>query len=97
MNIDFSKEIYVEDKPVEIIKGKVATLGSLCRQALNAPVEGKKLTIEEMVKRGNLAMKIGKEIPCDLSPEDVVIIRNCLVNAFTHAELVATLYTSLEE
>lgn len=96
MKINFNQEIFIDGKPVELVKGEKATLGHLCRHALNAPTENKKLSLEEMVQKGSLAIKIGKESEFDLSPEEVVLIRGSLTNVFTHAELVAIIINLLD-
>lgn len=100
MKIDFSQQIMVGDEPVTI-DGKPTTFGQVCRMALNAPVppshnHDRPIDVETMVKKGKLAIEVAKAATMEISPEDVSMIRACLPNQFSNAELVAIVYDLLD-
>lgn len=75
---DDMKEIDAKaSKPGEPVVTRPLTLGGACRNALNMQENG--LTLEEQVKRGNLAGAIHKAekdvSPIDLTAEQVVLIK----------------------
>jgi hypothetical protein len=96
MKVDFSKDVKLGGVPVFLDKDKNATLGQLCREALNAPPADRRLSLEEMISRGRLASSIADAGETDISPEDVSLIRSCLANRFQHAELVVAVYDLLD-
>lgn len=96
MKIDFSQKITIGAMPVVLEQGKDATLGDLCREALNAQPADRRLPIEELLDRGKLAQKLRDGAELDISPEEATLIRRCLPDRFQHAELVVTIHQALD-
>jgi len=92
MKCDFSEPVRVGGLPVFIEREKEASLGDLCRQALNAPPSDHRLSLEELVERGRLALKIAAGGELEIMPEEAALIRKSLPDAFQHSEVVTTLY-----
>ena len=95
MKINFKTALSIRDVPVNFEEGKQATLGDACRMVLNATPANKTLSLEDMVRRGRLSLRIAEEGECEVSVEDVAMIRDGLTNAFKHPELVVTIYDML--
>ena len=96
MKIDFSTPIMMRSAPVSFVEGTAAKLGDAGNLALNAVPDGVKLSLEEMVMRGKLAMRVGAGGEQDVTPEEIALIRQMLPAAFKLPELVAVIYTMLD-
>lgn len=77
MKIDFSQKITGPDG-----KDTGIHLGQVALNALNAPGE-RPLTLDQSLRRGNLALLVMKGGECDIVPEDAGLIRELLPAAWT--------------
>jgi hypothetical protein len=96
MKIDFSQPVMIGGIPLQIEKDKDSRLGDVCRRAINTVADSSRISLEDMVRRGKLAMKVAECEALDLPAEDVVLIQKSLPAAFPHPELVAIVYDMLD-
>lgn len=97
MKIDFSTPISVRGVPVTFAGGeKQGTLGEACNHALNTVPESVRLSLTDMVHRGDLAKELIAGGEQEITPEDAALIRNLLPTSFTLPELVSVLYYLLD-
>ena len=95
MKINFSQTLTIRGIRVQVTEGQDVTLGEACRVALIAPTE-QKLSIDKMVERGRLALRLAEGGEIEIKPEEVAKIREALPNAFPSPELVVTIYDMLD-
>lgn len=96
MKIDFSQPVAILGEPIVLEKDAPATLGSTMRFALNQlRQEEQSMALEDMVRRGRLALRLAEQGEQEVTPEELVMMRNSL-RIFTRPELVVILYDMLD-
>jgi hypothetical protein len=103
MKINLSRTVTLGDGTALLMRpeGPPMTVGAACRAALNSITSDdphmKRLSPEEIFKRGRLALLMAKEGAQELSPEDVAFIRQALKTGLTIPEVIVIVHDMLEE
>ena len=95
MKIDFSQLVKIEGETVKLTEDRAASLGSAVRLALNTMPDTQGMTVEDIVRRGRLSLRVASEGIQDVTPEEVAQMRGSL-NVFSRPELVAVIYDMLD-